>query len=367
MKLFYLPLEPYKERYTWFMSCKGGWAESNFRKYGIDFMRVEGEKDRNEIKAGVVLDAYGRSIYAMTQIEKVIFLLETGYITDEDVIYTEDFWQPGVESLFYIRDITGIRFKVGCFLHAQSVDEWDFTFPMRYWIRDVERGLSRGYDFIFVTSAILKDKCISAGYNSKNIYCIGLPYNSKKLLEQIKEMGFKWQQKEPFVLFSSRFDKEKNPHFFLDLVERCPDINFKLVNPRNCISNDSGVIERLRKMQGKIKNLEIVDTKNKLDYYTLLCKAEIQFNCAYQDWVSWTLLEALTFNCKVLYPMWRDFPNELKNDPRYLYIQNDIDDAERKLKDLFEQKDVDFKLKDEVIRKHDNSWKTYLKTMGFEL
>jgi len=358
MKLFYLPLESYQERYTWLMSCVGGWAETHFKKNNVDFERIEGEMIGSEITTGVVLDAYGRSYYAMSQIQKVILKIQKGEIKDGDVIYTEDFWQPGIESLFYIRSITGINFKIGCFFHAQSVDDSDFTYSMRSWIRDIEKGMTKGYDYIFVCSPILKELCEEAGFDADKFYVIGLPYNSEKLLEQIE---YKEKEKERYVLFSSRFDKEKNPRFFMNLVRECPDIQFKLVKPRKTLSNDPEVEQEAYRLEKEVENFEIVDTSKKQDYYDLLAKAEIQFNCAYQDWVSWTLLEAITFGCKVLYPKWKDFPYELDYDERYLYQAENLSECKEKLYQLLDN-EFDKNLL-EIVKAHDKSWLNYLKTM----
>lgn len=364
--LYYMPLEPYIERYTYMMSCKDGWTEDNFKKNNVDFVRIEGNSiGDGTINNGVVLDACGRSYYALSQIQKAVELINSGKITENDIFYLEDFWHPGVEALFYIRHLTGIKFKIGTFCHAQSVDDTDFSYAMRDWMRSIEQGFGKQYDFIFVTSAILQKLLIEAGVGSKNIYNIGLPYNSKKLLSQLVDMGFTNTEfkKENYVLFSSRFDKEKDPMFFLDLVERCPDIQFKLVSPRKVISNDSTVIDRLNDVLSKCTNLKVVDTsKSKLDYYNLLSKAKVQFNCAHQDWVSWTLLEAITFKCLPLYPIWKDFPVELHNDERYLYTKRDLDDCEKKLRKLMNStfdESINY-----VVEKHDNSWYNYLNTMG---
>ena len=361
--LYYLPLEPYRERYTYYMSCKDGWTESHFKELGIQFERIDGERTSDIITKGVVLDAFGRSIYAMSQIKRVVSLLRDGTITDKDVIYTEDFWHPGIESLFYIRDIQGAEFKIGCFLHAQSVDEHDFTHDMKYWIRDIERGLSKGYDYVFTTSMILTGLCEAEGF--KHINCVGLPYNSNRLIEQLVAEGFKNPPKEKYVIFSSRFDREKNPMFFMDLVEQCPDIKFKLVNPRTGrpITNDVFIQKRLDKLLNTVSNLELIDTSNKLAYYTALAGAEVQFNCALQDWVSWTLLEALTFDCKVLYPQWRDFPYELADYPECIYYNKDVIDAKDKLYALM-AKPYNPEIRNKVVARHDASWKEYLKTMG---
>lgn len=367
MRLFYLPLEPYAERYTSLMSCVGGWAETHFVQQQVQFTRIDGESLGGTITAGVVLDAYGRSHYAMSQVQRTIELLRNGTIKAGDVIYTEDFWHPGIESLFYIRAITGVAFKIGCFLHAQSVDEYDFTYSMRDWMRPLEIGMSRQYDYIFVCSSLLKDRCVRGGYKAANIYVVGLPYNSTRLRSQLfsrygLSAGSVHNKKPGTVIFSSRFDSEKNPHFFLDLVEACPDVEFTLVNPRRDrpLSNDPTVMTRLSRVP---KNLRIVDTHDKKDYYTELAAADVQFNCAKQDWVSWTLLEAITFRCKPLYPAWRDFPDELAGFSASLYDNCSLASAVAHLR-LLLAVPFDYDLVS-VVQKHDASWSHYLKIMGF--
>ena len=363
--LYYLPLEPYIERYTWFMSSKEGWAEQHFKKHGVNFVRIEGNPLTNQINSGKVLDANGRSYYALTQTAALIEKINSGEVKDGDVIYVEDFWHPGIEALFYIRGLTGINFKIGTFLHAQSVDNSDFCYKMRHWMRGIEQGYGHQYDFIFVTSAILRQLCLDAGIGREdNIFNVGLPYNSIRLLEQLNDIGFEPQQKERYVIFSSRFDSEKNPMFFLQLVRECPDIQFVLVNPRkDKITNDPGICEELEKTLQECDNLKVISTKNKLDYYNALSKAKVQFNCANQDWVSWTLLEAVTFKCNPLYPIWKDFPVELNNNQKYLYGYLDIEAAKAKLYNLID-KEFDSAELDYIVEKHDNSWPTYLKIMG---
>lgn len=360
--LYYLPLEPYIERYTYFMSAVDGWAETNFKKYNVPFVRIDGEALGTTIKDGVVLDACGRSYYAMSQIMQVVKLINEGTITDDDTIYVEDFWHPGIESLFYIRQLKNMNFKIGTFIHAQSVDDTDFAWKMKEWMRPIEKGYGNQYDYIFTCSHILKQLCVVAGIaREDNIFHIGLPYNSRRLLEQLKDIGYKEQEKEDFVLFASRFDDEKDPMFFLDLVEACPDVQFKLVNPRKDRPITSNKVVRNRLEFFKGRNLEVVPTYNKLDYYTELSKARIVFNCADQDWVSWTLLEAITFKCNPLYPIWKDFEYELKGDERYLYEKRNLEQCKAKLYKLLNTP-FDNSLSS-IVSKHDTSWKRYLEVM----
>lgn len=363
--LYYLPLEPYNERYTALMSCKDGWAENHFNNLKVPFKRIEGTSlGTSTIKNGVVLDACGRSYFAMSQIMEVVKLINDNVITENDVIYLEDFWHPGVESLFYIRHLLKRNFKIGTFIHAQSVDDTDFAYAMRDWMRHIEKGFGNQFDYVFTCSDILRHLCIEAGVcREDNIFTVGLPYNSERLLSQVEQMGVDVNvQKEKTVLFASRFDKEKDPYFFLALCRACPDVNFVLVNPRKDrpISNDPSVVKELE--ENKPSNLTIVPTFNKKAYYEQLAKAKIVFNCADQDWVSWTLLEAVTFKAIPLYPTWKDFPLELKYNPKYLYIKHSVEDAKNHLYNL-----LDSEFNNElnyIVEKHDNSWKNYLKIMG---
>ncbi len=371
--LYYLPLEPYIERYTYYMSCVDGWAEANFKKYRVSFTRIEGQKLGDTIKDGVVLDACGRSYYAMSQVMKVVELINNGEIKDDDVIYVEDFWHPGIESLFYIRQLKGMKFKIGTFIHAQSVDSTDFSWALKDWMRPIEQGYGNQYDFIFTCSHILRELCIVAGVaKPDNIFHVGLPYNSTRLKEQLVADGWEPQKKDGSVIFASRFDDEKDPMFFLDLVQACPTIQFKLVNPRKNrpITSNMEVLIRLKNItEAPDSNLKIVDTFDKVTYYTELSKASVLLNCAHQDWVSWTLLEAITFGAYPLYPIWKDFEFELKGNPKYLYEKRNLEDCIEKLRILLTRhynavdydnvNDLDY-----VVAKHDDSWHQYLKIMG---
>lgn len=364
--LFYLPLESYVERYTYLMSAKGGWAESKFKQLGINFVRVEGEQLGGSIKCGVVLDCFGRNYYSNSQVNKLIKMIKEGKVKDGDVVYTEDFWTSGIESLFYIRYMTGIKFRIGCFIHAQSVDDTDFAWNMREWMRPIEQGYGKGYDFIITCSKILKKLCVEAGVgNKRNIHVVSLPYNRKRLMSQLKEMNFKKPRVKEGVIFSSRFDDEKDPNFFLDVVEACPDIHFKLVNPRKDrpITSNKQVLKRLEKILARPgSNLTLIDTSEKVKYYEALAGSEVQFNCAHQDWVSWTLLEAVTFGCKPLYPVWKDFPLELHNSKNFLYRKRDLLDCVQKLRALLEKKNIG--IPNYIVKKHDAYWNKVSKIMG---
>lgn len=354
MKLFYCPLEAYKERYTWYMSSVWGRAETHFKNNNVDFVRIDWEAISNTINAWVVLDVYGRNYYAQSQIQNLILKIRDWEVKSWDVIFLEDFRHSWVDALFQIRSMTGIDFKIWTFIHAQSIDDSDFMYSQRERARDIEKWYAKQYDYVFTTSDILQ-KLYEVWYECYNIYHTWLPYNSDRLVEQlvheywhISRKKKKWQ-----VLFSSRFDSEKNPDFFLDVVEELhEEFDFKLVKPRKKLSNDIWVEQRAYDLESEWK-LEIVNTEEKNDYYSLLSESDIQFNCAEQDWTSRTLLEAITFWCKPLYPYHKDFPKELWYDQEYLYKHLDLEDCVEKLRKL---KDIEFSEKLEaVVERHDKS------------
>lgn len=345
MRIFYLPLEPYKSRYTVQLSrARTGWFERRLIDLGVDYVRVEGSKlsDDATIKAGVVLDACGRSYWSLTQIANLVNLINVGEVCDGDAVYLEDFWTPGFESLPYIRHLLGIDFRMYTLFHAQSVDTYDFTYPMRSWLRDFERGEAKELNGIFVTNTILKHLIEAAMLEPKDgIYVTGLPYASDEVLETAKPYD---GPKEPLVVFTSRWDKEKDPEFFIHVVNyvsrRRPDIKFVATTSRPYVKSNEEGLESLAALS-ESDTLKFVSGLEKWEYYRYLQRAKVQFNCADQDFTSWTLLEATTFGCLPCYPNWRSFPETFRGRINFLYQKNNVADAGCKVIELVDAVPVD--------------------------
>ena len=99
-KLYYMGLESYKARYTLQLT---EWNKRVFDARGLDVVYVPGLTLDNsqQIVVGQVLDAHGRSYFGMSQMMNLVQLMQQGEVTAEDVIYFEDMFQPGFESLGY--------------------------------------------------------------------------------------------------------------------------------------------------------------------------------------------------------------------------------------------------------------------------
>ena len=131
-KVFYFGLEPLKARYTYQLSKE--WMPATFAPYEkagkLQFIDVEGEFDPDQqIKVGAVLDAVGRGKFAMSQCSNFLDMLNRDEVSNGDVIFLQDYWHPGIESILYALDLYDIKVDIYAMLHAQSVDEYDFTWP----------------------------------------------------------------------------------------------------------------------------------------------------------------------------------------------------------------------------------------------
>ena len=364
--LYYLPLEAYEERYTMQLSSPDGWFEMALKKHGVRFVRVEGQQIRNTIKQGVVLDACGRCYWATTQMQALIRLIDEGEVHSGDTIYLEDFWHPGFSSLPYIRHLTGIEYKIYSYAWAQSVDEYDFTHEMRTWMRSFEVGEARSLERVFVASTMLKDLLIDAGITPKNeVEVVGLPFSSEEVKRRVQEPLC--EKKLPkTVIFSSRWDVEKRPEFFLHVVDevlmRDPKFHFIVATSKERQrSNDGKLMNLLNNYLKKYpNNLVLFEGLSKEEYYTLLATSEFQLNTSNQDWVSYTLLEAATFNCIPVYPDFRSFPEVFVNNKQFTYDhQKPHSAADRLISLQGSAQDVSW-----IVRHHDASVDRIIERMG---
>ena len=176
-----------------------------------------------------------------------------------------------------------------------------------------------------------------AGWTAPIYNISGLAFGKDEVLERIggaakiKDFGLRPRR----VGFAARFDQDKQPGFFMDLIEMYGELTsepceFAIYSGGPLRSNNPEYIERARRMEAEGK-LKIYDNLKKDEYYALLNDTRVLFNCALQDWVSNTVSEADTVGCNVLYPAYRSFPETFANDPDRLYVPWSMDDAIMKL------------------------------------
>jgi hypothetical protein len=335
-------LEPYKARYTLQLQ---EWNRAVFERRGINYEIVSGETLSNDqaIVTGQVLDAHGRTYFGMSQLMNLIRKMKAGELNHADVVYFEDMFQPGIESLPYILDqidpINRPRIFVRCL--AQSIDPDDFVhvWGMQDWMGHYEKMVDSFVTGVLATSEEMVMHMKIAGWKAPIYNISGLAFGKDEVRERVAGELRPFSDRKHRVGFAARWDQEKQPDFFMDLIdawhERHPGsgVEFCIFSGAPLKSNNNSYMARTRSMQTAGK-LVIHEDLEKNDYYNLLNDTRVLFNCALQDWVSNTVSEADTLGCNVLYPAYRSFPESFANDSERLYIPWSIEDALNKLEKL---------------------------------
>ena len=349
-KLWYMGLEPYKARYTLQLQ---DWNEAVFKQRGIDYEIVTGETLSNDqaIVTGQVLDAHGRTYFGMSQLMNLIRRMKAGDVTREDVIYFEDMFQPGIESLPYILDQIDPahrpRIAVRCL--AQSIDPDDFVhvWGMQKWMGLYEKMVDSFVDIVLASNEEMVMHMKIAGWEAPIYNISGLAFGKAEVRARVPGALKPFGKRAMRVGFAARWDQEKQPEFYMDLIEhyakchelapsRFPRVEFAVFSGSRLRSNNDTYMRRTRDLQAR-GLLTVYEDLDKNDYYRLLNDTRVLFNCALQDWVSNTVSEADTLGCNVLYPAYRSFPETFANDSERLYIPWSLDDAMIKLQKLLDK------------------------------
>ena len=343
-KLWYMGLEPYKARYTLQLQ---DWNEAVFRRRGIDYEIVTGDTLSNDqaIVTGQVLDAHGRTYFGMSQLMNLVKKMKQGEVTNEDVVYFEDMFQPGIESLPYIMDQIDPahrpRIAVRCL--AQSIDPDDFVhvWGMQKWMGLYEKMVDSFVDIILASNEEMAMHMKVAGWEGDIYNISGLAFGKAEVRSRVAGDLKPFEDRAMRVGFAARWDQEKQPDFYMDLIEawndnfHLPKVEFAIFSGGKLKSNNDSYMSRTRDLQAR-GLLTVYEDLEKNDYYALLNDTRVLFNCALQDWVSNTVSEADTLGSNVLYPAYRSFPETFANDHTRLYVPWSLEDAMSKLNTLLQ-------------------------------
>ena len=331
-------LEPYEGRYTLQLQ---DWSEAAFKERGIDYVIVPGETIDNtkSISVGQVLDAHGRSYFGMSQLMNLVQMMRNGECGGKDVVFFEDMFQPGMESLPYIMCQIPEEQRPKIYLRclAQAVDPDDFVhvWGMSKWMSLYERMCNEIPNVhILATNEEMVAHMRIANWNAPIYNISGLSFGKREVLSRINNQVKPWAERSDRVVFAARFDQEKQPDFFMDIIEmvkaRAPDIEFAVLSGGPLRSNNEKYLTRALQMEADGK-LTILKDLQKNDYYNVVNDSKVMFNCALQDWVSNTVSEADALGCNVVYPAYRSFPETFANDHTRLYMPWSKEDAVSKI------------------------------------
>lgn len=345
-------LEPYEGRYTLQLQQ---WNEEVFKRRGIKYEIIHGDTldDSKAIVTGQVLDAHGRSYYSLTQMAKLVKKMKAGEIRFDDVIYFEDMFTPGIEALPYIMDQCGYEHQPRVFVRclAQTIDPDDFlhVWDMQEWMAHYEKMVNVWASGVLASNEEMVAHMKIAGWKVPMYNISGLAFSKDEVQARVQNIK-PFEERKLRVVFAARFDQEKQPDFFMQLIERYSEINpgveFAVLSGGPLRSNDEKYIQRARELE-KTHNFKIYENLKKNEYYEILADSRVLFNCALQDWVSNTASEADALGTNCLYPAYRSFPETFANDRECLYVPWSMDDAIFKLNTLlFQQRKNIGKLSD---------------------
>ena len=343
-KLYYMGLEPYKARYTLQLQ---DWNTAVFDARGLDYVVVPGETLSNDqaIVTGQVLDAHGRTYFGMSQLMNLIRMMKAGELNNEDVIYFEDMFQPGIESLPYIMDQIdpGLRPRIFVRCLAQSIDPDDFVhvWGMAKWMGRYEKMVDSFVSGVLATNEEMVMHMKIAGWKAPIYNISGLAFGKAEVQGRVAEIR-PFNERKHRVVFSARWDQEKQPDFYMDLIEAwhaqsgLEQVEFCVCSGGKLKSNSDSYMQRTRDLVAR-GLLTIYEDLEKNEYYNIVNDSRVVFNCALQDWVSNTVSEADALGCNVLYPAYRSFPETFANDHSRLYVPWSIGDAMDKLEALLDR------------------------------
>ena len=213
--------------------------------------------------------------------------------------------------------------------------------------------------------------------SKEKVFITGHPFNSEEVKERMPKAGDGRSrakiQRRDHIIFSSRWDDEKNPLFFLDVarvvVQNRPNAKFIICTSSEKLKSNNPI--NLTRLQWAIKqfpnNIILKEGLTKEDYYKELCIAKIQMNTADQDFVAITLLESSVAGCYPIYPYFRSFPETFRYKPEYMYGRLNLKDAVQKVMAVLDKNDLWTQARQEsrawIYKRFDSSWLRMLKVM----
>ncbi len=336
MKIFYMGLESYQARYTYQLT---DWTKRAYDKRGVKYEIIPGDTidDSEAIVTGQVLDAHGRSYFGMSQMMNLVKKLKAGEITEKDAIFFEDMFQPGMESLPYILQQTPEKYRPTIYLRclAQAIDPDDFVhvWGMSKWMSLYEQMCNEIPNVVILASNEEMVAHMRIANWKAPIYNIsGLSFGKEEVQGRVEHKQF--MERKNRVVFGARWDQEKQPQFFLDMIqkfkEKHPETEFAICQGGPLRSNNEFYVQEAKHL-AKEGLLTIHENLKKNEYYEILADSRVLFNCALQDWTSNTVSEADALGCNVLFPAYRSFPEVFANDHTRLYVPWSQEDAMSKL------------------------------------
>jgi len=294
MHLFYFPLENLEQRMYSTVNQK---MKKAFDNAQVTYTEIIPKIDATRIDSGGwVMSGSNHCRFCLEQMSIFMDYLHKGKVKNGDILYFDDLWFPGLESIFYSCHLMKLRVGVYGFIHAGSFTYEDFVYPMRTWARSLEKSWFTASSGIFVGSEQTKEDIIKYALvdDAGKVVVTGLPFEvdktivDKKLLETVKES---------IVLFSHRDDPDKHIEDLLKVMLQMQVDTPLLFSRTKFIITAGGksARESTKKLFLNFPQVEIKDNLSKDDYYTIVAKSKVLFSAATQENFGVAVQEGMAF------------------------------------------------------------------------
>jgi hypothetical protein len=286
---------------------------------GLHIQIVDFREDFTLIKSGVLDDPdifFDHNLYVLKTLKDIL--------KDGDRVLFIDFFQPGLELLFYYLASTSKKIRIGSLFHGASFVPHDF-FNKFKWMENFDKGLIDLMDRIYVSSKSVKNLFL----NSSNVKYFSYGFNPTEFECDLKA------KKEYDVIIPHRWSWEKNPLFYKQLILEMPEIVFA-ISGFGEFSEDKKLKELFSEIVSRdnVVNLGIKPYKEHLED---LSRAKVVLGT--QDLFGYSIREAISSGCIPLCINNFVYPEFLEET----YLFNNLEEAKKKLYKFIKDYPLDYK------------------------
>jgi len=301
--LFILPIEPIENRYPadWYR-----YVPNQFRDYiaenGLDFVvhQIDGIFSASNSGNTNFLNFVDSHGYKTSQMFAVSELIQKGEVHDGDVFLLTDGWNPCVNNLKTMLEMSNIDARIVGVFHAGGWDSADIipnTVKNKDWLYESELGMFSAYDDIIVATKFHADLIIE--YSNIEVYPITVcPFPMEYMKDTLKKYVIPDSKKRDIVVFPHRNSPEKQPDLADEIGKRLKLLGITYINCRDY-------------------------NFTKDEYYQLLAQSKVCFSVSLQETLGIAQFEAALLGAMPLVPNRLSY-TEMYHDAFKYVNDNDI-------------------------------------------
>jgi len=311
--IWFLPLEPYHERYTAQMLS---WVIAALERSKRKFKTVIAKDDCGSfIDAGMWTDVNRAARWRNDQLAQMLRHLQDRELRSGDVVLLGDAWFPGIEALDMAAKMQGINLCFAGWYYAGSQDRNDYlrrVIPEEAGVFEkMILGTTLSYlcvgsvwHYHAITEWLRARQC-----SEPRIVTAGLAWDSSEVERYRRPI----EKRGCTVVFPHRWAPEKRPETFLRMAERYKDTGWKFA----ISTSGKAPIERIS------EHVEVVRHTSKADYYDFLSRCGVWYSASDQETFGYALHEAIALGLCIVAPRRVCYEQMLGGDSRFLYHGDD--------------------------------------------